>query len=141
MEIVSNLQPSPFGLNVRTKGPRSSICVRTLSQFTITTTDLTHANLSYARVWGTIFGNVDLSVAKGLEAIRYKGPSTIGIDTIYRSKGNIPEVFLKGAGVQESFLTLSLASRLRSRRSASRRNRRRATAYTGLILGARRLAP
>src|SRR5204863_2323996 len=40
-----------------------------------------------------------------------------------------------------AFLTLSLASRLRSRRSASRRNRRRATAYTGLILGARRVAP
>lgn len=39
-----------------------------------------------------------------------------------------------------AFLTLSLASRLRSRRCASRRNRRRATAYTGLILGARRLA-
>ena len=34
MEIVPNLHPSPFGLNVRTKSPRSSICVRTLSQFT-----------------------------------------------------------------------------------------------------------
>jgi hypothetical protein len=44
-------------------------------------------------------------VAKGLETVRHNGPSTIGIDTIYRSKGNIPEVFLKGAGVQESFLT------------------------------------
>ncbi len=45
------------------------------------------------------------------------------------------------AELRIAFLTLSLASRLRSRRSASRRNRRRATAYTGLILGVRRLAP
>ena len=32
------------------------------------------------------------------------GPSTIGIDTIYKSKGNIPEVFLRGAGVPEDFI-------------------------------------
>src|SRR4249919_2693530 len=31
-------------------------------------------------------------------------PSSIGIDTIYRSQGNIPEAFLKGAGVPDSFL-------------------------------------
>ena len=34
MEIVPNLQPSPFGLKVRTKGPQPSICVRTFSLFT-----------------------------------------------------------------------------------------------------------
>jgi hypothetical protein len=33
------------------------------------------------------------------------GPSTIGIDTIYRSKGKIPEGFLRGAGVPEEFIT------------------------------------
>ena len=33
------------------------------------------------------------------------GPSTIGIDTLYRSHGNIPEVFLRGAGVPEDFIT------------------------------------
>ena len=32
------------------------------------------------------------------------GPSTIGIDTIYKSKGNIPEVFLRGRGVPEDFI-------------------------------------
>ena len=32
------------------------------------------------------------------------GPSTIGIDTLYRSHGNIPEVFLRGAGVPEDFI-------------------------------------
>jgi hypothetical protein len=43
-------------------------------------------------------------VAKGLETVDHHGPSTIGIDTIYRSRGNIPEVFLKGAGVPDSFI-------------------------------------
>ena len=52
----------------------------------------------------TIFGDVDLSRVKGLETVDHGGPSTIGIDTIYLSQGKIPEVFLKGAGVPDSFL-------------------------------------
>src|SRR5262249_3114969 len=35
----------------------------------------------------------------------HDGPSTIGIDTIFRSKGKIPEVFLRGAGVPDSLIT------------------------------------
>src|SRR6266700_2892881 len=35
VEIVSNLRPIIFGLKVRTRGPQPSICVRTLSLFTI----------------------------------------------------------------------------------------------------------
>ena len=66
---------------------------------------LSHASLSHAGVGFTTFGNVDLSVAKGLDTVRHDGPSTIGIDTIYRSQGNIPEVFLKGAGVNDTFIT------------------------------------
>jgi hypothetical protein len=42
---------------------------------------------------------------KGLETVKHEGPSTIGIDTIYRSNGDIPEVFLKGAGVDDTFIT------------------------------------
>lgn len=34
----------------------------------------------------------------------HQGPSTVGIDTIYRSKGNIPESFLRGAGVPDNFI-------------------------------------
>ena len=37
--------------------------------------------------------------------MQHRAPSTIGIDTIYKSKGNIPEVFLRGAGVPEDFIT------------------------------------
>jgi len=43
-------------------------------------------------------------MAKGLDTVIHLGPSAIGIDTIYRSKGNIPEVFLRGAGVPDSFI-------------------------------------
>ena len=35
MEIVPNFRPIFFWLNVRTRGPQPSICVRTFSQFTI----------------------------------------------------------------------------------------------------------
>src|SRR5438132_1274032 len=49
--------------------------------------DLRRANLFNAKVLLTTFGNVDLSVVKGLDTIRHDGPSTIGIDTIYLSQG------------------------------------------------------
>jgi len=63
------------------------------------------AHLQHAYVGWTIFGDVDLSNVKGLEDVRHDGPSIIGIDTIYRSKGQIPEVFLRRAGVPEDFIT------------------------------------
>lgn len=62
------------------------------------------ADLTEARAFGTIFANVDLSTVKGLETIKHEGPSSIGIDTIYRSKGKIPVEFLRGAGVPENFI-------------------------------------
>ena len=52
-----------------------------------------------------MFGAVDLSVAKGLESVTHGGPSTIGIDTVYASRGRIHEVFLRGAGVPDEFIT------------------------------------
>jgi TIR domain/Pentapeptide repeats (8 copies) len=52
----------------------------------------------------TLLVNIDLSAADGLSEVVHQAPSTIGIDTIYRSKGNIPEVFLRGARVPEPFI-------------------------------------
>jgi uncharacterized protein YjbI with pentapeptide repeats len=65
---------------------------------------LTGADLKCAVISSTTFGDNDLSEVKGLETVRHMGPSTIGIDTIYKSKGNIPEVFLRGCGVPEDFI-------------------------------------
>lgn len=65
---------------------------------------LSEANLSGAVVDNTTFGAVDLSNVIGLETVKHDGPSTIGIDTIYASNGNIPEVFLRGCGVPNTFI-------------------------------------
>ena len=68
---------------------------------------LAGADLTEASIWQTIFADVDLSTARGLATVRHQGPSTIGIDTLYRSHGNIPEAFLRGAGVPEEMITYS----------------------------------
>lgn len=68
--------------------------------------DLTGANLMDAEVADTEFGDVDLSAVQGLTAVRHAGPSSIGIDTLYRSRGEIPDVFLRGAGVPEPFISM-----------------------------------
>jgi hypothetical protein len=65
---------------------------------------LSEADLRGAIVGRTVFADVDLSVAKGLDAINHHGPSTIGIDTIYKSRGNIPEAFFRGAGVPDNLI-------------------------------------
>jgi len=65
---------------------------------------LGEVNLENSRVGGTRFANVDLTRVKGLESVVHTAPSTIGIDTIYRSKGKIPRVFLRGAGVPGPFI-------------------------------------
>ncbi len=67
-------------------------------------THLIEADLSGALIGWTSFGSVDLSVAKSLDKIEHFGPSSIGIDTIYESKGNIPKIFLRKAGVPENFI-------------------------------------
>ena len=62
-------------------------------------------NFSLAFFDGTVLTNLDLSNVLGLETIKHLGPSYIDIDTIYKSGGNIPEIFLRGVGVPENFIT------------------------------------
>jgi hypothetical protein len=65
---------------------------------------LRQTSFTKALISRTTFGENDLSSAEGLETVYHVGPSTIGIDTIYKSKGKIPEVFLRGCGVPEDFI-------------------------------------
>lgn len=65
------------------------------------------ADLSRAGLFATVLTNVDLSQVRGLDTVRHGGPSTIGIDTLLRSGGKIPEAFLRGCGVPD-FQTLML---------------------------------
>jgi uncharacterized protein YjbI with pentapeptide repeats len=67
--------------------------------------DLRGADLSEAGCAFTGFWAVDLSEAKGLESIRHGGPSTVGVDTLVRSRGKIPEAFLRGCGIPETWIT------------------------------------
>lgn len=52
----------------------------------------------------TVFGNIDLQQVKGLDSLHHRGPSSIAIDTITLSQGKIPEVFLRGAGLSDTFI-------------------------------------
>ena len=65
---------------------------------------LLSSNFSGASISRTIFGANDLSVAIGLESVRHIGPSVVGTDTVFRSKGKIPESFLRDCGVPNDFI-------------------------------------
>jgi TIR domain len=71
----------------------------------LTRVDLSGTDVSGAHSQSTVFGNVDLSTVRGLDTLEHCGPSTLGIDTLYRSHGHLPEGFLWGAGVPEDFIT------------------------------------
>ena len=71
-----------------------------LSMAALSSADFGGANLGY-----TVFAHCDMSEIKGLDLARHAAPSTIGLDTIYKSKGKISESFLRGCGVPESFIT------------------------------------
>jgi hypothetical protein len=62
------------------------------------------AVLSSATCGLTVFGDVDLSEVKGLESIEHWGPSTVGVDALVRSRGRIPEAFLRGCGAPETLI-------------------------------------
>jgi TIR domain/Pentapeptide repeats (8 copies) len=76
-----------------------------LSQAVFDGTRLVKTSFMGSSVVNTLFARVDLSEAKDLETVNHLGPSSIGIDTIYESQGKIPDVFLRGAGVPEPFIT------------------------------------
>jgi uncharacterized protein YjbI with pentapeptide repeats len=69
--------------------------------------DLIEANLSGVELRNTILANLDLAQSSGLDTARHIGPSTIGTDTILLSKGAIPDIFLRGAGVPDEFINFA----------------------------------
>jgi uncharacterized protein YjbI with pentapeptide repeats len=75
-----------------------------LSNANLTGANLEETNLSEAELGWTVFGENDLRKVKGLLTIKHIISSTIGIDTLVMSKGQIPEAFLRGAGVPESII-------------------------------------
>jgi hypothetical protein len=59
-----------------------------------------------ASMGGTILAEVDLSETKGLDEMYINSPLVIDFSTVYRSKGNIPEEFLRRAGVPEEMIDM-----------------------------------
>ncbi|GHO98890.1 hypothetical protein KSF_089380 [Reticulibacter mediterranei] len=66
--------------------------------------DLSGADLSRASVGYTSFGDRDFRRIKGLETISHDGPSPMGINSLYLSEGDIPEVFVRGTGAPDTFI-------------------------------------
>ncbi|MBI1804729.1 MAG: toll/interleukin-1 receptor domain-containing protein [Ignavibacteriae bacterium] len=65
---------------------------------------LTKADFNKAWLGYTILGNVDLREVQHLETVVHWAPSTIGMDTLFRSEGKIPEIFLRGCGVPDQMI-------------------------------------
>jgi hypothetical protein len=74
-----------------------------------TSSNIEGTNFADSRMVRTVFADVDLGRAKGLEKVRHEGPLTIGTDTLERSQGRIPDVFLRGAGVSDELIAFSRA--------------------------------
>ena len=61
--------------------------------------NLIGANLDKVVLGWSVLGSVDLSGVERLETVKHAGPSTVGTDTLVRSRGKIPDEFLRGCGL------------------------------------------
>jgi uncharacterized protein YjbI with pentapeptide repeats len=92
---------------------RANLSVTILTSAYLISADLSHANLSHANLtradlsganlFQTIFGNVDLTSAIGLETCRHRGPSIIDYQSLQKSKP-LPLAFLRGVGLPDQFI-------------------------------------
>ena len=60
----------------------------------------------------TLFADCDLGAVLGLDTLRHEGPSIVGADTLARSGRDLPEVFLRSAGVPPHFIDNHTQARL-----------------------------
>jgi hypothetical protein len=65
---------------------------------------LENSDFEGAMIGWADFGGTDLSTVKGLETLLHTMPSSIGIDTLVKSRGRIPAAFLRGAGLPDTFI-------------------------------------
>jgi uncharacterized protein YjbI with pentapeptide repeats len=65
------------------------------------------ACLAGTRLRGTTFAAVNFRGARELQTVSHAGPSSIGVDSIYASNGEIPESFLRGCGLPENFIAFA----------------------------------
>ena len=87
---------------VRTNLTNAQLAGADLYQSVFNDSVLAGASFAGSIIGYTAFQNCDLSTALGMDQIRHDAPSTIGIDTLCRSGGQIMDVFLRDSGVPES---------------------------------------
>lgn len=104
--IKANLYKAYFS---RARLEEANLGAANLRWVVFTQVNMSHCDLSNAILGITTFGDVDLSEVRGLDRVIHQGPSTIGVDTIVRSRGRINEIFLRGAGVPEELVALTRA--------------------------------
>jgi uncharacterized protein YjbI with pentapeptide repeats len=93
----------------------ADLCDADLSDTDLSDAELTNANLSGTNLsgailnrcvcCGTVFSFVNLSATIGLKEVKHLGPSELGVHTLAKSNGKIPEVFLRGCGLPEEFIS------------------------------------
>ena len=98
---------------------RANLSQANLNGTSLIEADVSHANLHDANLTSTCVNNANFKGAvvsytnfcgrrfphsERLASIHHSGPSTIGLDTIHRSGGQILEAFLRGAGVPQNFI-------------------------------------
>ncbi len=84
---------------------RSDLSNADLSGTNLSMADLTRSDMTEARLGLTTFGSTAMGYVQGLDSVKHSGPSVIGVDTVYFSQGQIPDIFLRRAGVPENFIT------------------------------------
>jgi uncharacterized protein YjbI with pentapeptide repeats len=85
---------------------RADLTNANLAQAIFTSADLSHADLNQCIMMSTCLNDIDLRPIVGLDSIIHTEPSFLGIDTLYRSQGQIPGPFLNGCCPSEEILTL-----------------------------------
>jgi len=94
------------GANLKDANLRDAALHRSMLFYaTFDGTDVTDTDFTGAQVMNSYFLGVDLRQARGLQSMRHAGPSSVDIDTLTLSEGQIPVHFLQGAGVPEPFIT------------------------------------
>lgn len=100
--MMANLTEANLsGANLNRANLNSAILI----EANLSRANLRDANVENVCLGMTIFADVDLSTVRGLESAKHFGPSEIGVQTLYKSHGKIPEVFLRGCGVPETLIT------------------------------------
>jgi uncharacterized protein YjbI with pentapeptide repeats len=67
-------------------------------------TNVNRADFSDCIMCQTVLGDVNLSTAGGLHSISHLGSSHLGVNTIIRSQGAIPDIFVRGTGAPKTII-------------------------------------